>query len=218
MHNYTTDTDIRPKITRIIVFLSIGIALLVALTLNSFGIVIMPLNITFSSVIKFLFKLIALTGSSFFALQLIYDKFLWKTKIMQLIHHVPNLNGTWIGDFVSKKKDENGIPYKGTCKMIIEQTWTKIKVTCYFNKSTSDSQTATINIQGSNGVELKFEYYNKAEKTTDENMKAHTGMNTLRYIKEENRLVGDYYSDKNRGNSGTLEVCRVISETAEQGA
>lgn len=216
MHNYTIDTDIRPKITRIIVFLSIAIFLLEALVLKLFGISLIPLNITFFSLGIFLIKLVGLTATSFMVLQLIYNKFFWKSKLMKQIHHIPNLNGCWTGEFISSKMDKEGMPYTGSCKMIIEQTWTKIKITCYFNKSTSDSQTATINVNGSNGVELKFEYYNKAEKTIDENIKAHTGMNTLRFIKEEDLLTGDYYSDKNRGNHGTLEVSRTSNNSVTQ--
>ena len=208
MHNYTIEGDIRNKITMYITLLSVGIYIILSLILSFFGIKLLPLNITTANpAFRFIFKLFEI-GFIFGPLKYFFDNYLWKTKLMKKIHKIPDFNHIWDGSFESSKVDEYGNNYTGSCKMEIKQTWTKIHIISHFNQSTSYSDDATIKTNCTTGIELKFTYENKAEKTANKNMKAHGGTNILIYNEADNELVGNYYTDKNRETNGFISVSR----------
>lgn len=217
MHNYTMDIgkDIRTKITFIIALISVGILFGLSFILNIFGIESLPLPIDMSN--KAIFKLflgLSKAGAVFGVLYYVFDNWLWKTKCIKKIHKVPDLNGVWNGEFISSFKDELGNNKKGTCKMNIKQTWSKISIVGNFNESLSYSQTATI-LDNSNGIQLKFEYSNKPYKTVNENLKEHLGHNTLIYNEEQESLNGDYFTNASRQTHGIINVSKEVQSNSE---
>lgn len=206
MHYYLVDSKIRITIISCITILSVMIMFVIGIVVDLFGFELIPLVINMKTIPKIGIRLFT-TGIIFTILFYVYDNFIWKSKLMYKIHKIPNLDGEWNGEFKSNKKDENENNYTGNCKMIIRQTFTKIHIVSHFNKSKSFSKTATININGHNGMELKFEYHNNAEKFIEENVFYHTGYNTLIYT-NGNTLCGDYHTDRNRRTQGYIEVRR----------
>ena len=209
MHSYSVDSNIRTTITSYVAVISIALMFIVGIVLKFFSIDFIPLEINIQTIGFVIFKMFTVSITIFGVIYYLYDNFLWKTSILHKVHKIPNLNGSWNGSFLSSKLDDNGVNYNGTSEMVIKQTWSKISITAYFNKSTSDSHSARININGNDGIELKFEYYNKAEQSVIPTMMKHTGFNILRYISSENKLVGDYFTDKNRSTNGTITVIKV---------
>lgn len=211
MHNYSIDSNKRIQFTTYITLISVVMIFLIGIILNIFNIDFMPLEINIKTIGVLILKMFTLGITIFGGIYWVFDVYLWKWGIFTKLHKIPNLNGTWNGIFESSKKDKGGLNYTGQCKMFIEQNWSKIKITCHFNQSISDSKTATIKVNGSEGIELSFDYYNNAQKTNGTTMKSHNGFNKLRYINDEDTLVGEYFNDKNRTTTGYLEVVRLIN-------
>ncbi|WP_432404867.1 hypothetical protein [Wukongibacter sp. M2B1] len=211
MHSYSIDSDIRRKLTAYITILSVVIMLIIGMIFDSFDKTLIPLEINTKTLGILVLKMFTLSITIFGGFYFLFSRYLWKIKIIEKLHRIPNLNGTWTGSFESSKTDENGKNYTGTSKIVIEQTWTKIKVTSYFNLSTSDSHSATLKINGNDGIELSFKYSNKAERSVHPTMMKHEGFNTLRFIESEDKLVGDYFTDKNRHTYGTIMVTKIAS-------
>lgn len=215
MHNYTIEGDIRTKITVYITIVSVIMLFIFSLILNNFGVESLPLpiNINNQKILKLCFGLFKI-GAIFSVLYAIFNNWIWKNKYMKKIHKIPDLNGVWHGEFISSFKDDFGNKITGTCDMKIKQTWSKISIECNFNLSESHSKTAVIS-NDSNGIQLKFEYSNKPNKTVDENLKEHSGYNTLTYDEERETLKGEYYTNRNRETYGIINVSRQIQSNNE---
>ena len=85
------------------------------------------------------------TISIFGILYSLFDKFIWKWKILHKlgIIKIPNLNGKWKGNFQSSYHDfKENLPVI----LIIEQSWSKICIKGKFNHSKSSSDTASIKV------------------------------------------------------------------------
>lgn len=208
MHNYTIEGDIRRKIFLYIVLFSGCIYVLISLILDRFGIKLLPLNITTNTISNFILNMFAKVPPIVGIIYYLFDNYLWKNKWLKKIHKIPDFNQIWNGGFESSKVDEYGNNYTGSCKMEIKQTWTKIHIIGHFNESTSYSYAATIRTDCTTGIELVFNYENKAEKTANKNMKAHGGTNILIYNEADDELVGNYFTDKNRETNGFISVSR----------
>lgn len=211
MHSYSIDSNIRTKITAYIAVLSVVIMFIIGMGFDFYDKTLIPMEINLSTIGILIFKMFTLSITIFGGVYCLFNKYLWKIKIVEKLHKIPNLNGTWDGTFESSKTDENGMNYTGTSKIVIEQTWTKIKITSYFNLSTSDSHLAMLKVNGNDGIELEFKYSNKAERSVHPTMMSHVGCNTLRFIAGEGKLVGNYFTDKNRQTYGTIVVTKIAN-------
>jgi len=208
VHNYSLDSDIKTKTVWILTIISVILIFIIGIVANMFGINFIPLQINLENIIKIAIKL-ASFSLIFVLLYLLFDKFLWKTTFIKKIHGIPDFNGKWEGNFISNRMDENSNNYTGSCNLIVKQTWGKISIVSNFEKSTSYSKSAYININGVDGITLSFDYNNKAEKTNDSNLKQHNGHNDFTYIESENKLRGNYFNDKNRETNGIIEVIKL---------
>lgn len=217
MHNYMIDDDkIRNKVIINITIISVILLFIFSLILNSLGVksLPLPLNINNQTILKMTLGLLSKVGAIIAVLYFLFNKWFWKNKLMKKLHKVPDLNGVWNGNFISSKKDKLGNNYTGMCTMKIRQTWSRISIQCDFNKSTSYSRIATI-VNDCDGIQLKFEYSNKPNKTADENLKEHLGYNTLTYDEEREILVGEYYTNRNRETNGIINVAKQIQSNSE---
>lgn len=216
MHHYSVNSYIRKTVVTIITLISIIILFVLGLIFNNFGVELLPLplNINNKTILKMILGLLFKTGSIIGVLYYIFDKWVWKMKYIKMIHKIPDLNGIWEGEFVSNKKDERGNNYNGICRMKIKQTWSKISIKGNFNKSKSYSRIAMI-VKDCEGIQLKFEYTNKPDKTVDTNLKTHSGYNTLTYDEEKGTLIGEYYTDRNRQTYGNINVSKQIQSNNE---
>lgn len=202
MRRYLIDSGAREKVFTLIGFLSaiITFLFLVRIDVN---------NIEFATISKFYSKM----SVTFVVIYFIFTNWLWKIKLMFKFHKVPNLNGIWVGEFISSyinpDTNENTV---GVCEMEIKQTWDKITVKSRFNESESNSINVSFNLNEVEGTVVSFDYKNDRKSKHLVNSKAgnHTGFNRL-VLKEyagEIYLEGEYYSCSSRGTSGTLKVIK----------
>lgn len=133
------------------------------------------------------------------------DRLLWRRGPLRWfgIVKVPNLNGTWSGHLKSSY-DEYRTEYEATLR--IQQTWTRMSVRLTRGQSTSHSEAGTILVDAGPGPRLSYEYVNEPKVGQVETMAMHRGTAT-QVLHDEGvirRLEGQYYTNRGRGNVGSL--------------
>jgi len=214
LHSYSIDTDERSRVIAILAIISVGISS-----------VISPIFEKLESMSLFhIFKILNIhlsTPSSmalFWVLYKIFDLYLWKVKIIRKIFKIetPILHGKWKGKYYSKRRCEKTnklITKEGDVELHIIQTWTKIRITQESSTSYSYSEMAGITTNDRMGITLRYQYRNESKAIGEETMHSHTGFNKLRYLPENKRLEGDYFTDKDRRTYGTLWYEKVSQKS-----
>ena len=147
----------------------------------------------------------------------IFNNYLWKMWLFQKLLKVPDLNGKWEGGYESiREVDGKPIQTTGTMVLSITQTWNKMACQSSFSKSESYSDVIYLDIDGPQGVVLKFTYTNKSHDVTC-NLAEFSGYNELR-LSDKNTLTGTYYTKRIPSTRGNLLLIRrssndVINET-----
>lgn len=136
-----------------------------------------------------------------------FNNYLWKTTPFQKILNIPDLNGRWEGGYKSIR-EVNGkeIQTTGTMVLSITQTWNKMVCQSSFDKSESYSDIAYLDVDGPQGVVLKFTYTNKSHDVTC-NLAEFSGYNELR-LSDKNTLTGTYYTKRIPSTRGSLLLIR----------
>ena len=107
------------------------------------------------------------------------NNYLWKMWLFQKLLKVPDLNGKWEGGYESiREVDGKPIQTTGTMVLSITQTWNKMACQSSFSKSESYSDVIYLDIDGPQGVVLKFTYTNKSHDVTC-NLAEFSGYNEL---------------------------------------
>jgi predicted pore-forming effector associated with SMODS systems len=134
-----------------------------------------------------------------------FDDHLWRFKGVRILCGVktPNLNGQWQG-YVSSSFDSHGQKYDAS--LDIRQTWTRIKITLKTANSSSQSQTAMMNLNDPSEMHLSYEFLNEPKVGAAPTLHTHRGTAhlTVKTINSKTVLEGDYYTGRGRGNQGTL--------------
>ena len=207
MRNYSIDTDARKKAIIIILIISYILLGPINKLMSSINSFLVSRCVLFQEIKNSLDNL-GLDISCISILVLfafcywIYAKWLWKRPCFVKLHGVPNLNGSWVGAIESSYK--KGEKYKMSAE--IKQNWNKIQICCYFDESSSASQSSSICINDDKGAVLRFSYQN-----TSQNMslavREYTGFNELKY--KDNTLSGFYFTNRGKGTHGSIFMTRV---------
>ena len=128
---------------------------------------------------------IILPGAGIGVVYWIYDKWAWKWCWIKKWHKVPDFNGRWEATIDSPLKGSR----KPVIDMTIQQTWNKISI---YGKSQHGTETISdsamvMEMNGGTYVGYSYRIHHKTEPS-------YPGFNTLIY--KEDKLYGDYYSDK----------------------
>ncbi len=115
----------------------------------------------------------------------------------------PIINGEWEGVCVSSFN--NNTPQNVT--LSIKQTWTTIQIVLTAASSQSHSLAAAITIETPGGPMLSYQYQSDPRSGSHDGMHIHYG--TTRLIIKENLLEGEYYSGRDRQNTGTLSLKKL---------
>lgn len=209
MRNYSIDTDARKK--AIIAILIISYILLGPINklISSVNLFFVNRYVSFQEITKSLDNLgldiscvsiLVLFGFGYW----IYTKWLWKLKPFIKLHGVPDLNGSWVGVIESSHK--KGEKYKMSAE--IKQNWNKIQVCCYFDESSSASQSSSIYVNDDKGAVLRFSYQNTSQNASLA-VREYTGFNELKY--KDNTLSGFYFTNRGNGTHGTVFMTKVES-------
>lgn len=200
MHSYTIDTDARKKVIIYIFILSILLSTLCTYCLegeisniknwlnqiewanqllkicDAFGITTNLIGIPF--VFKIMYSC--------------FDKHIWKCKIFQCLHNVPDLNGRWKGQLTSITQDTTIDMY-----LDIKQQWSKVNFYATFPNSTSKSNFASIIINQSGKAIIGFGYINYSRELPHQ----YDGYNIL-VLDDDTHLYGRYFNNRNNSNIG----------------
>ena len=143
----------------------------------------------------------------------IYDKWLWKYPVLNLINTIPDLNGTYGGEI---EYNFNEIEGTKSCKLEIKQTCSIIKVKSIFNKdgkndTQSVSTEAFIKTDEAGDQHLYFYYHNRGSDKNGDTLDQHDGMNALEIPKNKNaiKLKGYYFTNRNPQTKGSMIVTKI---------
>lgn len=142
----------------------------------------------------------------------LFDRFIWKWRLWSCLNLVSirDLSGTYEGDLISTWKDSSGDPTTRTIRIVITQTWTRLRVEMeVFGDSSSSVSTSALGSVTSDGTtsSLSYMYRNRVNPAVaDEDMGDHDGAADVR-IYADGRLEGRYFNSRPR--AGTIKAARV---------
>ena len=133
----------------------------------------------------------------------IYDKWVWRWRLVKKWHKVPDLNGHWEATIDSPLKGNR----RPIIEMTIQQTWNKISIygkSEYGTETISDSA-MVMEKEGGTYVGYSYRIHHKKEPS-------YPGFNILIY--KEDKLYGDYYSGKDVRDDFTDILRNMCGEEA----
>lgn len=202
MHPYSTDSDERKWIPLLLIFISIGFALILRKYWE---------GIHFDGTLGELYYLIGLFID--FSVLLFYpvlfhifNKWVWKWKHFPFVE-VPNLNGKWEGVLESSyKEDETDPPNIINPIMEINQTWLEIEIRLYGKDSDSKTYTAAFSTKNQDAIELYYQYTTDPKFGAKETMHMTKGTGWFTLDSKWESFKGGYYTGgRDSKNHGTFE-------------
>lgn len=134
----------------------------------------------------------------------IFEKYTWHWKVFKLfgIVQVADLRGRWEGTQRSSH-EENGAKIENKVAIEIKQSFSKIIIQAFYERSSSESVIAdfyTINDE----EYLYYTYDNDPNSLKNGTMQRHRGTAKLHFNVDEKRLMGSYFNSI--GNLGEIDV------------
>ena len=143
----------------------------------------------------------------------IYDKWLWKFPLLNLINSIPDLNGKYNGEIAFHW---DGQDLSKACQLEIKQTCSIIKVKSSFSKegennSQSTSTDAFIKTDDAGDQHLYFYYHNPGSNKNGDTLDPHDGMNVVEILKNKKNicLKGYYFTNRNPQTKGCVKVNKI---------
>lgn len=199
MHSYSitdiTNANERSDVTFKLVAISSVLSAIISFLLSAFS--------------KNYFILSAVTAPSTFVIYLfifkIFNQHLWKTKIGSLFGvTTPNLNGLYTGSIEFKSYNGNNYT-NNTVELEIKQTWTHIGVNFQTNKTSSNSSSASIEVDGNN-YNLRYLYHAKSSQPQNEEFPEYQGTTTVTFNPRKSEVKLTNYTNHNEKGSGVLKL------------
>ncbi|MFI5420137.1 MAG: hypothetical protein ACHQ1H_04145 [Nitrososphaerales archaeon] len=133
----------------------------------------------------------------------IFRRRLWRLRLLRHlgIVNVPDLRGVWRGSATSSI---DGLAEPFPVTIWISQNWTHILIKLRTEQSESRSVVGAIFVADDVTLSYLFENVPKAQAT--DSMHAHRGTAVVKLSPDERTLEGEYYSGRDRGNFGFLEL------------
>lgn len=191
MHQYSIDTTERSTVPLFIAVAAILAAWGLSAALDAFGLTV-PWWFDAPSVMGFY--------ALFYSL---FDNYIWRWSFLRLIRVVkaPIIGGEWTGSCVSSFNNTTH-----DVSLSIKQTWTTIQIVLTAPSSQSHSLVAAIVMETPGGPTLNYQYQSEPRSGSHEGMHIHYG--TTRLSVKQDLLEGEYYSGRDRQNTGTLSLQR----------
>ncbi len=144
----------------------------------------------------------------------VYDKWLWKFPVLNLMNTIPDLNGTYAGNIQYHYNESDDTK---SCKLEIKQTCSNIKVKSFFSKddenyTNSVSTEAFIKTDEAGDQSLYFYYHNLGSCKNGDTLNPHDGMNVLEISKDKKviKLKGYYFTNRNPQTKGCMKATKII--------
>lgn len=151
---------------------------------------------------------IPLTATTFYVLgHFFFDRWIWKMSWVHKVLGIPDLNGTWqcAGKTLDPATSEPTFDWSG--KILITQTWEKIKVHLETDTSRSHSVAASIVKNEGVGFILMYSYRNEP-KPGDKELKGHIGYCELHVDESQSSAEGSYFNNQGRLTYGSMKLTK----------
>ncbi|MBC8555507.1 MAG: hypothetical protein H8D23_38320 [Candidatus Brocadiales bacterium] len=197
MKFYAIDTDGRTIIYFILAFVAVGCAFAISY-LGQFH---EYLKATAPSALMIYICLIA-----------IFDKYIWKWNLVNVLVGIPVLEGNWEG--VLTRTDVNNETTSRQVKLVVTQTWRKMALVFNGERSVSDAQVISLFNSNENSVRIKWIYVSRDLSGIEHKNLYGEGTTDLLLSVNGNskQLIGVYYSTKLK--KGRIEL-KYKGETHE---
>lgn len=142
----------------------------------------------------------------YFLGHLAFNKWIWRRKLVQETLGVPDLNGEWDCQGVTKDNEGN-VTYKWTATVTITQTWEKIRVYLNTGQSSSRSKSASLVKEPGVGYVLMYSYQNEP-RIGEPELRSHVGYCELKLSEDIKSADGDYFNNKGRVTFGRMKLIK----------
>ena len=146
-------------------------------------------------------------------LYVLFDRVFWKLRVFRSLRiiHTPDLNGRWAGSVNPAPVPgvSDGLQESIPIEVTITQTWTSLRIKAATSQSQSHSVSGSIIVGGDPFV--TYEYTNTPRASAPPTMHAHFG--TTRLSITDDKLIGEYYSGRDRQNVGHITLERVVESS-----
>nr|VFK16523.1 MAG: hypothetical protein BECKLFY1418C_GA0070996_102420 [Candidatus Kentron sp. LFY] len=200
MHDYSIDRHPKEKI----LFLLALVAILVAPTIDRLArhlIISLDLNGTWA-----LLAAISVFGL-FWTVYTVFDRYLWKIRLLRRILLVPDLNGRWACTGQTILKSGNPAEMDWSAVITITQSWSRILIHLKTENSESSSVAASISRVVGVGYCLLYEYQNKPVANQLE-LNMHSGSAELSFHENGCEASGYYFTDQHRQTVGMMTLTK----------
>lgn len=213
MQEYTIDKDTRRNVTVILIIFAIIIATLMRTSGagNAFIQLIRKiLGIKNNETFELLDIIPNIVSAPFWygILWYLFDRYLWKCKIFQMYHHVPNIEGLWDGELMSCYDQST----KHKMQLEVKQTWSHIHFTANFEKSSSESNIAAI-LSNDTGDPIIYFGFQNHSRDRSAHQQIYDGYNRIEL--KNNTMYGSYSNNrqsnkatKSDGNCGSFTLTK----------
>jgi hypothetical protein len=177
-----------------------AIVWIISFLLNSF-------EVTSLDSLKYLNVGITVAGLIWFS----YFKWAWKWDYFRRLLYRPNLNGTWLGEFESDWKNEQGqINPPKRFVLVIRQHWFTISVRAFTNIQKTESYVETLMLDDNKGTKLlAYLFSEKRSRTGEHGSRQGAAELDLVEIEINKLLEGHFWTQA--GTRGYIRVKQVSS-------
>lgn len=145
-------------------------------------------------------------GAVYAAVYWVFDRHLWKVRLLGSVLKVPNLAGTWRCEGVGLDITPSA-NWQGTVTIV--QTWDRLRVHLKTSQSESHSISAALVHDAAAGYRLMYHYRNEP-KLGDQDLIAHHGFAELIFDSNEQAADGEYFNGRGRNTFGKMRIVRTI--------
>ena len=185
-----TAAGLMASTTAILITLSFDLAKRLGFSDGSSSLAIFPIN----------------AAAFYFLGHLAFNKWIWRRKFVQALLGVPDLNGEWECQGLTKDGEGN-VTYEWQATVTIAQTWEKIRVYLNTGQSSSRSKSASLVKEPGRGYVLMYSYQNEP-RIGEPELRAHVGYCELQLSEDLTVAEGDYFNNKGRITFGRMKLVR----------
>lgn len=143
-------------------------------------------------------------GLMYTALYWLFDQHAWKYGPLGKLLRVTNLAGEWLCDGLSLEVEPH-TPWQG--KVVIIQSWDKIRVHLQTQQSSSDSVSAALQYDAAVGFRLLYHYRN-SPRLEEKSLVPHHGFAEIIFSHDGDTATGEYFNGRGRYTYGTMKLRR----------
>lgn len=145
-------------------------------------------------------------GTIYVALYWLFDRHVWRLRLVNQMLKVPDLSGEWHCDGQTLNPDKTP-SYKWTATVTISQSWDRIRVRLKTSQSGSNSIAASLVFDSMGGCRLLYNYLNDPHVDEPE-LTQHRGCADLLFAPDFKSAAGEYFNGHGRFTFGTMHLTK----------